>query len=104
MFLKAFSVHRSSREHHINKVVWETLNRCWFGDERLAWDGKDSKNDVFYTLPKSPVKKDSRYSIVVNSNQTQLEVHGYVHYEIVKQLLELDFGPSQRSPRIEQCQ
>jgi hypothetical protein len=70
----------------------------------LAWDGKESKNDVFYTPLKSLAKEDNSYSIVVNSNQTHLEVHVYMHFEIVKQLLELDFAPSQRAPRTKQFQ
>jgi hypothetical protein len=68
----------------------------------LAWDGKENRDDVVYTPPKSPVKEDNKCSIVINSSQTHLEVHGYLHFEIVKQLLELDFVPFERSPRIKQ--
>jgi hypothetical protein len=78
------------------------LSKCQFGDERLAWDGEESGDDVVYTPLKSPVKENSSYNSIVNSSQTHLEVHGYVHSKIVKQLFELDFAPSQRSPRIEQ--
>jgi hypothetical protein len=68
----------------------------------LAWDGKESRDDVFYTLPKSLVKEDNRCSTIINSSQTHLEVHGYLHFEIVKQLLVLDFAPFETSPRINQ--
>jgi hypothetical protein len=69
----------------------------------LTWDGEENGDDVFYTPPESLVKEDSSCNIVVNSSQIHLEVHGYVHFKIVK-LLELDFAPSKRSLRIEQSQ
>jgi hypothetical protein len=68
----------------------------------FAWDGKENRNEVFYTPPKSPVKEDNRCNIIINSSQTHLEGHGYMHFEIVKQLFKLDFAPFERSPRIEQ--
>jgi uncharacterized RmlC-like cupin family protein len=95
-------VHRSYKEHRISKAIWEILSRCWFGDKRLGWDGKENMDDVFYIPPKSPVKEDNRCSTIINSSQIHLEVHGYMHFEIVKQLLKLDFAPFERSSKIEQ--
>jgi hypothetical protein len=57
---------------------------------------------IFLHTTRKSSKWNSSYNIIVNSNQTHLEVHGYVHSKIVKQLLELDFVPSQRSLKIEQ--
>ncbi len=88
-------MHWSSKKHHISKAVWETLIKCQFGD------GEENRDDVFYTPLESPVKEDSSCNIVVNSSQTHLELHGYVHSKIVKQLLEIYFAPFERSPRIE---
>jgi hypothetical protein len=34
---------RSCIEKHINKVVWETLNKARHVDEKLAWDGEESE-------------------------------------------------------------
>jgi hypothetical protein len=74
------------------------LNICRFGDKRFTWDGKEGKDDVFYTPLKNLVNEDSSCSLVVASNQTHLQVHGYVHSKIVKQLLELRLFPFVKSP------
>jgi hypothetical protein len=59
---------------------------------------------MIFLYATNPIKENSSYNTKVNSSQTHLEMHGYMHSEIVKQLLELDFAPCQRSPRIEQFQ
>jgi hypothetical protein len=41
----------------------------------------------------NPIIENGSYSTKVNSSQTHLEMHGYMHFEIVKQLFELDFAP-----------
>jgi hypothetical protein len=69
----------------ISKGIWETLNRCKFVDERFAWEGEESGEEKIYTPPESPMKEDCSNSL--NSiRKTHLEVNGYVHFEIIKQL------------------
>jgi hypothetical protein len=34
----------------------------------LAWDGKESEDDVVYTPPQSPVKEDSSYNSIIKPN------------------------------------
>jgi hypothetical protein len=34
---------------HISTAMWETLNRSRFANEKLAWDGVDSVEEVFIT-------------------------------------------------------
>ncbi len=65
--------------------MWATLSRTRNGDEKLAWDGVESEEDVFFTPPKSPTKDDASLNVLVDS-KCHLEIHGYVHAEIVKQL------------------
>ncbi len=74
------------------------MNICRFGDDRFAWDGKEGEDAVFYTPLESPVKEDSSCNLVLETSQIHLQVHGYVHLEIVKQLLEFDIFPSIKSP------
>ncbi len=81
---KSISVHRLGKECHISNVVWELLSRCKFGDKSFQWDGKEGEDDIFYTPLESLVKKDGSCSLTVKTSQTHLQVHGYVHSEIVK--------------------
>jgi hypothetical protein len=74
------------------------LRICKFGDERFAWDGEEGEDDVFYTPLESLVKEYSSCNLAVETSQTHLQVHGYVHLEIVKQLLEFETFPSIKSP------
>jgi hypothetical protein len=85
---KAINVHRLIRECHINNAIWELLNRCRFGDKKFTWDGKKGEDDVFYTPLESLVNEDNKCSLTIKSNHIHLQVHGYVHSKIVKQLLE----------------
>jgi len=64
------------------------LSRCRFGDKRFTWDGEKGEDDVLYTPLESPVNEDSSCSLAIKSNHTHLQVHGYVHSKIVKQLFE----------------
>ncbi len=95
---KVINVHRSVSERHNNNAVWELLSKCIFGDKRFTWDGKEGEDDVFYTPLKNLVYEDSNYSLAIESNQTHLQVHGYVHSKIVKQLLEFETFPFVESP------
>jgi hypothetical protein len=74
------------------------LSRCKFVDKRLAWDGEEGEGDFFYTPLESLVKDDNNYNLTEETSQTHLQVHGYVHSEIVKQLFEFETFPSVESP------
>jgi hypothetical protein len=60
-------------------------------DEKLAWEGEVDSNedDVFFTPPESPQRKDPRYNVISNT-QAHLEVNGAMHAYIVKQLTNLE--------------
>ncbi len=66
----------------------EILNRVRHVDEKLAWDGKESEDDHFFTTTQSPLKEDNN-CIVMLSNQPHLEVNGDVHSDIVEELINL---------------
>jgi hypothetical protein len=74
------------------------LSKCRFGDKRFTWDGEEGEDDVFYTPLESPVNEDSSCSLAIKSNQIHLQVHGYVHSKIVKQLFEFETFPFVESP------
>ncbi len=77
---------KSSSSKHISKAVWETLSRARFANEKLAWEGEvESKDDVFFMPPKSPIREDPIPRVVLNT-QVHLEVNEIVHAYIVKQL------------------
>jgi len=42
-------VHRSLKLKHISNAVWGTLSKSRFANERLAWDGKENEDDIFFT-------------------------------------------------------
>jgi hypothetical protein len=63
--------------------MWETLSIIRNGDEKLAWDGLESEEDIFFTPPENLTKYDISLSVVVDS-KCHLEVHGYVHVDVVK--------------------
>jgi hypothetical protein len=67
--------------------MWETLSKTKNGHEKLAWDGVESEEDIFFTPPKSPTKDDASLSVMVDRT-CHLKVYGYVHAEIVKQLID----------------
>ncbi len=62
----------------------------------MGWRG--GRRWFFYTPPKSSIKEYSSCNLVVKTNQTHLQVHGYVHLEIVKKLFEFETFPSIKSP------
>ncbi len=96
------SVLKSSSCKCISKVIWETLKRARFVDEKLAWEGEvESKDDVFFTPPKNPIREDPIPSVML-STQVHLEVNGIVHAYIVKHLTNLKIVHFLRSPIIEQ--
>jgi hypothetical protein len=39
--------------------VWKTLSRSRFANEKLAWDGMDNEEQMFFTPPKNPIKDDA---------------------------------------------
>jgi hypothetical protein len=51
VMLKGDSVHRSRSKKCISKAIWETLSQSIYGDEKLAWDGKESNDEIFYMPP-----------------------------------------------------
>lgn len=75
-----------SSSKRTTKIVWETLNKARFVNEKLDWEGEvESKDDVFLTPPKSPIRENPIPSVIL-STQAHLEVNGTVHAYIVKQL------------------
>ncbi len=74
----------------IECVVWETLSRAWFANEKLAWgdnDG-DSKDEMFYIHLGSP-KKEGTSLTTMPCPKTHLQVDTNLHFAIVKQLTKL---------------
>ncbi len=69
--------------------------------ERLAWDGEENEDDIFFTSLESPIKKYANCN--VESKQTHLEVHGCVHFYIISQFIELQID-SLNSCALEQSQ
>jgi len=57
-------VHRSCSQKCISKVVWETLSRSRNGDEKLALDGKENEDDIFFTPFQSLLKEDVDCEVV----------------------------------------
>ncbi len=64
------------------------MSKSRFTDERLAWDGEENEDDIFFTPLESPIKKYANCN--VESKQTHLEVHGCVHFYIISQFIELE--------------
>ncbi len=64
--------------------MWETLNIIRNGDGKLAWDGVESENLTFFLHHQKTLQKMMQVC-VVGDNKCHLEVHGYVHVEIIKQ-------------------
>jgi hypothetical protein len=95
---KSINVHKLAKECHIDNVVWELLRRCKFGDKRFAWDGEDFEDDIFYTPLKSLVKENRNCNLTIETSQTHLQVHGYVHSKIIKQLCKFETSPFAESP------
>lgn len=74
---------RSGSLKHIGIVVWKTMSKSTYVDERLAWDGVESGENILFTPPKSPTKDDASL-IDVSGNRSHLEVNGVIHSYIVK--------------------
>jgi hypothetical protein len=55
----------------------------------LAWDGKESEDDHFFTPPQSPLKKDNDYNVML-STQSHLEVNGASHNVIMEEPTNLE--------------
>jgi hypothetical protein len=61
------------------------LERTWqdLSNEKLVWEGEvESKDDVFFTPPKNPIREDFIPSVMLNT-QVHLEVNEIVHAYIV---------------------
>lgn len=55
---------RSCTLKHINIVVWEALNISRFVDEKLAWDGMNNEEKMFFTPPESLINDDASLNVV----------------------------------------
>jgi hypothetical protein len=91
--------------------MWETLNKCWNGDEELAWGGGTSienEHDEFFTPPESPKRCELEPPKVDHNPKinnvfslpklsTYLEVNSYSHAIVVEQLMNLIRTPKQVS-------
>jgi len=73
-------VQRSWSLKCISIIVWKTLSRSTYVDERLAWDGVESEEDILFTP-----SKDDASLIDVSDNKFHLEVNGVVNSYIVNQ-------------------
>jgi hypothetical protein len=62
------------------------LSKSKNGDEKLAWDGKENEDDIFFTPFQSLLKEDVNYEVVSKNSQCHLEVNGTIHFVIVEQL------------------
>jgi hypothetical protein len=74
----------------IEHVVWETLSKAQFVNEKLAWgdnDG-DSEDEMFYTPLGSPKKECTSFTMMP-CPKTHLQVDTYLHFAIVKQFTKL---------------
>ncbi len=93
----------------ISDAVWETLCRCWSGDEELAWGGGTSiknKHEEFFTPPES-LERDEFEPSKVDHNpkvnnvprlprpSTYLERNSCYHAIVVEQLMNLVRTPNQ---------
>ncbi len=86
----------------IEKVVWDTLNRVLFVNEKLVWGDqivtRESKSDEkFHTPIRNPMKEG-----IITSFQPRpkvhLEIDSNVHSTIVKQLIKhITISPFQKS-------
>ncbi len=74
----------------IECAIWETLSRAQIADEKLAWGDNDGdfKDEMFYIPLQSP-KKEGTSLITMPCPKTHLQVHTYLHFAIVKKLIEL---------------
>ncbi len=59
---------RSHTLKRINIVVWETLSISRFVNEKLAWDGVNSEEKLFFTPLESLIKDDASLSVVLIAN------------------------------------
>jgi hypothetical protein len=48
--------------------VWETLSISRFVNEKLAWDGVNSEEKLFFTPLESLIKDDASLSVVLIAN------------------------------------
>lgn len=71
-------------------VIWETLSRAQFVNEKLAWGDNDGdfEDEMFYTPLGSPRKEGTSFT-TIPSPKTYLQVDTYLHFAIVKQLTKL---------------
>jgi hypothetical protein len=44
--------------------VWEALNISRFVDEKLAWDGMNNEEKMFFTPPESLINDDASLNVV----------------------------------------
>jgi hypothetical protein len=76
----------------IKKVVWETLSRAHFANEKLAWGDqvatRESKSDEEFHTPTRSSMKEGTTTSPQPRPKVHLEVDSHVHSTIVKQLIE----------------
>ncbi len=75
----------------IENIVWETLNKTRFVNEKLAWGDQvatieSELDEEFHTLIGSPMEEGTITSPQPRP-KVHLEVDSHVHFAIVKQLI-----------------